>query len=83
MMKDEPVLRLKSPLVIVGDIHGQFADLIEIFKIAGKPPVEAGFYFSWWIICSWATTWTEASTLSRCSRCSWPSRHGILREYGC
>ena len=39
MSQDDPVLKLKSPVVIVGDIHGQFADLIEIFKIAGKPPV--------------------------------------------
>lgn len=40
MAKDEAVLRLKSPVVVVGDIHGQFADLIEIFRIAGKPPVQ-------------------------------------------
>lgn len=37
--KEDVVLRLESPLVIVGDIHGQFYDLLEIFRIAGRCPV--------------------------------------------
>ena len=32
------MLKLKSPLVIVGDIHGQFYDLINIFDKFGYPP---------------------------------------------
>lgn len=32
------VLRLSSPLFIVGDIHAQFYDLLEIFKIGGPLP---------------------------------------------
>jgi serine/threonine-protein phosphatase PPG1 len=36
---EKPVLQISSPLVLVGDIHGQFFDLCEIFKIAGKCPV--------------------------------------------
>lgn len=26
---------VKAPVVVVGDTHGQFHDLLEIFKIAG------------------------------------------------
>ncbi|GMM29710.1 putative serine/threonine-protein kinase [Martiniozyma asiatica (nom. inval.)] len=32
------VLQVQSPVTLVGDIHGQFYDLLEIFKIGGYPP---------------------------------------------
>jgi len=45
ILKKEPnVLKLKSPITLVGDIHGQFYDMIELFAVAGKPP-EQNFLF--------------------------------------
>ena len=36
--QEENVLELKPPLIIVGDVHGQFYDLSRIFEKGGYPP---------------------------------------------
>lgn len=38
LMKESNVVHIKAPVTVVGDIHGQFFDLIEIFKIGGPCP---------------------------------------------
>ncbi len=35
--KQPMVLRVKAPLKIYGDIHGQYTDLLEFFDIYGSP----------------------------------------------
>ena len=37
-MKESNVVHIAAPVTVVGDIHGQFFDLIEIFKIGGFCP---------------------------------------------
>ncbi|KAM1115068.1 hypothetical protein ACFX19_005859 [Malus domestica] len=39
LMEESNVQPVKSPLTICGDIHGQFHDLAELFRIGGKPLV--------------------------------------------
>lgn len=38
LMKESNVLQVPAPVTVVGDIHGQFFDLIEIFHIGGWCP---------------------------------------------
>ena len=38
LIQEPTVLKLSAPIAVVGDIHGQFYDLLEMFRISGKPP---------------------------------------------
>ncbi len=37
-MRVSNVVHVRAPVTVVGDIHGQFYDLIEIFRIGGSCP---------------------------------------------
>jgi hypothetical protein len=38
LSKEDNVKAVKAPVIVVGDVHGQFFDLLELFEIGGKPP---------------------------------------------
>ncbi|PPQ66334.1 hypothetical protein CVT26_011165 [Gymnopilus dilepis] len=38
LMRESNVVHISAPVTVVGDIHGQFYDLIEIFRIGGYAP---------------------------------------------
>lgn len=44
IIEDPNVIILRPPLVVVGDVHGQFYDLLNIFEDTGYPP-DANFCF--------------------------------------
>jgi len=38
LQKEENVQSVRSPVTVVGDIHGQWNDLVEMFSIGGPVP---------------------------------------------
>ena len=45
LSEESNVQSVKAPVTVCGDIHGQYYDLIELFKIGGKPP-ETNYLFT-------------------------------------
>ncbi|KAI8052204.1 Metallo-dependent phosphatase-like protein [Syncephalis plumigaleata] len=78
LMKESNVVHVKAPVTVVGDIHGQFHDLLEIFRIGGNCPdtnylflvgdyVDRG-YFS-----------VETISLLTCLKLRYPERVQLVR----
>lgn len=77
LVKEPNIISLKSPITICGDIHGQFYDLMELFKVGGLPPntnylfmgdfVDRGFHS------------VETISLMVALRLRYPNRVTILR----
>jgi len=47
LMRESNVVHVRAPVTVVGDIHGQFYDLIEIFKIGGWCPDTNYLFLGW------------------------------------
>jgi serine/threonine-protein phosphatase 2A catalytic subunit len=77
LQKEENVQPVRAPVTICGDVHGQFHDLMELFKIGGKTPdtnylfmgdyVDRGYYS------------VETVTLLVCLKVRYRERITILR----
>ena len=74
---EENVVKVRTPVTICGDIHGQFYDLMELFKVGGRAPdtnylfqgdyVDRGYYS------------VETVTLLICMKVRFRERVTILR----
>ena len=43
LSQEANVVSVRAPVTVCGDTHGQFQDLVELFRIGGKPPVNTVF----------------------------------------
>lgn len=74
LMKESNVVHIAAPVTVVGDIHGQFFDMVEIFKIGGFCPNTNYLFLGWNSLLrtvkavpnfAQVTTWTEAFSVSK------------------
>lgn len=75
---DEPnILQIQSPVTLVGDIHGQFYDLLEIFKIGGLPPDTNYLFLGDYVDRGYHSV--ETISLLVCLKLKYPTRVNLLR----
>jgi len=75
---DEPnIVVLKTPLTVVGDIHGQLYDLLEIFKVGGKPPDTNYLFLGNYV--NRGSFSVETFSLLLCLKLRYPLRINLLR----
>ncbi|TPX70654.1 hypothetical protein SpCBS45565_g01620 [Spizellomyces sp. 'palustris'] len=77
LVREGNVAQVSAPVTLVGDVHGQFYDVLEIFKIGGWAPftnyvflgdyVDRGYYS------------VETITLLTCLKLRWPDRITLVR----
>lgn len=77
LLQESNVQPVKAPVTVCGDIHGQYHDLMELFRIGGSPPdtnylftgdyVDRGYYS------------VESVSLLVCWKVRYPDRVHVLR----
>jgi serine/threonine-protein phosphatase 6 catalytic subunit len=77
LMEESNVQPVMSPVTIVGDIHGQFFDLINLFKAGGWPPTTSYIFLGDFV--DRGHNSVETLTLLLCLKLKYPGRITLLR----
>ncbi|KAI5186012.1 serine/threonine-protein phosphatase 2A catalytic subunit [Nematocida homosporus] len=75
--KEKTLISLKAPITICGDVHGQFFDLIELFKIGGFPPETPYLFMGDYVDRGYNSV--ETLSLLLCLKVKHPESVGMLR----
>ncbi|CAZ85736.1 unnamed protein product [Tuber melanosporum] len=76
-MSESNVVQIMAPVTVVGDIHGQFFDMLEIFKIAGYCPDTNYLFLGDYVDRGLFSV--ETISLLVCLKLRWPSRVYLIR----
>jgi serine/threonine-protein phosphatase PPG1 len=78
ILSEEPnVVPLQSPITLVGDVHGQFYDVLEIFRIGGMPPYTNYLFLGDFVDRGYFSV--ETITLLTLLKVRYPSRMTLIR----
>lgn len=77
LLKESNVVHISAPVTVVGDIHGQFYDLLEIFNIGGMCPDTNYLFLGDYVDRGLFSV--ETITLLVCLKLRYPSRVFLLR----
>jgi len=77
LVEEPTVVPLRTPLTLVGDIHGQFYDMEELFKIGGSLPDTNYLFLGDYVDRGYHSL--EVVSLLLCYKARWPHRITLLR----
>jgi len=77
LLNESNVRALRSPCTVVGDVHGQFYDVLEIFRIGGAPPHTNYLFLGDYVDRGYFSV--ETITLLTCLKLRFPDRVTLIR----
>lgn len=77
LMEESTVAPVASPVTVCGDVHGQFYDLLELFRVGGECPETSYIFLGDFVDRGHHSV--ETWTLLMCLKVRWPHRVTLLR----
>ena len=78
LIEESNIIITSAPVIICGDLHGQFYDLLELFKTSGGPPPDQKFIFLGDYIDRGSNS-LETMELLICLKCLYPDKTILIR----